>query len=127
MAQKDTKVNIDLAKDTSFLARASKEDSAVMREIAVETKKDSSSMKTVAVLGMLFLPSTLLASLFQAQMVSWDASGRPVANDGFKYFWAVAIPVTFLVVLMWAVATSFPWEKWLTTWQHRSAALPSYA
>jgi len=71
MAQKDTKVNIgmaevniDLAKHTSFLARASKEDSAVMREIAVETKKDSSSMKTVAVLGMLFLPSTLLAVSF---------------------------------------------------------------
>jgi Mg2+ and Co2+ transporter CorA len=71
MAQKDMKVNIsmaevniDLAKDTSFLARASKEDSAVMREIAVETKKDSSSMKTVTVLGMLFLPSTLLAVSF---------------------------------------------------------------
>ena len=71
MAQKDTKVNIsmaevniDLAKDTSFLARASKEDSAVMREIAVETQKDSSSMKTVTVLGMLFLPSTLLAVSF---------------------------------------------------------------
>lgn len=61
MAQKDTKVNIELAKDTSFLARASQEDSAVMRTIAIETKKDSSSMKTIAVLGMLFLPSNLLA------------------------------------------------------------------
>jgi hypothetical protein len=61
MAQKDTKVNIELAKDTSFLARASKEDSAVMRTIAIETQKDSSSMKTIAVLGMLFLPSSLVA------------------------------------------------------------------
>jgi hypothetical protein len=61
MAQKDAKVNIDLAKDASFLARASKEDSAVMRTIAIESKRDSSSMKTIAVLGMLFLPSTLVA------------------------------------------------------------------
>ncbi len=61
MAQKDAKVNIEVAKDTSFLARASKEDSAVMRAIAIETKKDSSSMKTIAVLGMLFLPSSLVA------------------------------------------------------------------
>jgi hypothetical protein len=67
MAQKGTKVNIemarvniDLANDTKILARASKEDNAVMRTIAVETKKDSSSMKTVAVLGMLFLPPTVL-------------------------------------------------------------------
>jgi hypothetical protein len=58
MAQKDTKVNIemarvniDLANDTKILARASKEDSAVMRTITVETKKVSSSMKTVVVLG----------------------------------------------------------------------------
>jgi len=65
MAQKCTKVNIemarvniDLANDTKILARASKEDSAVMRTIAVESKKDSSSMKTVAVLGMFFLPPT---------------------------------------------------------------------
>jgi len=61
MAQKDTRVNIDLAKDTSIITRASKEDSAVMRTIAIETKKDSSSMKTIAVLGMLFLPSSLIA------------------------------------------------------------------
>jgi hypothetical protein len=61
MAQKDAKVNIDLAKDTSYLARASKEDSAVMRTIATETKKDGSSMKTIAVLGMLFLPPTFVA------------------------------------------------------------------
>ena len=52
MAQKDTKVNIELAKDTSFLARASKEDSVVMRTIAIETQKDGSSMKTIAVLPM---------------------------------------------------------------------------
>jgi Mg2+ and Co2+ transporter CorA len=68
IAQKDTKVNIemarvniDLANDTKILARASKEDSAVMRTITVETNKVSSSMKTVVVLGMLFLPPTLLA------------------------------------------------------------------
>jgi hypothetical protein len=61
MAQKDAKANIDIAKDTSFLARASKEDSAVMRTIAIEAKNDGSSIKTIAVLGMLFLPSTLIA------------------------------------------------------------------
>jgi hypothetical protein len=61
MAQKDAKVNIEVAKDTSFLARASREDGAVMRTIAIETKKDGSSMKTIAILGMLFLPSTLVA------------------------------------------------------------------
>ena len=61
MAQNEFTLNFKVAKDTSFLARASKEDNAVMRTIATETKKDGSSMKTIAVLGMLFLPSTFVA------------------------------------------------------------------
>jgi len=44
-----------------MVARASKDDSAVRRGIAVETKRDSSPMKTIAVLGMFFLPGTFVA------------------------------------------------------------------
>jgi hypothetical protein len=61
MAQKDTKLNIQLAESSAAIARASKEDSAVMRTIAIESKKDSTAMKTIAVLGMLFLPGTFVA------------------------------------------------------------------
>jgi hypothetical protein len=61
MAQKDIKLNIKLAESSAFLAKASKEDSAVMRTIAIESKKDSSSMKTIAILGMFFLPGTFVA------------------------------------------------------------------
>jgi hypothetical protein len=61
MAQKDAKVNIQLAESSAYLARLSKEDSEVMRAIAVESKKDSSAMKTIAILTMLFLPGTFIA------------------------------------------------------------------
>jgi hypothetical protein len=47
MAQKDAKVNIQLATTSTLIAR--------------ETKKDGSSMKTIAVLTMCFLPGTFLA------------------------------------------------------------------
>jgi len=61
MAQRDAKVNIELAKSSAILAKASKEDSAVMRTIAIESKKDSSAMKTIAILAMFFLPGTFVA------------------------------------------------------------------
>jgi hypothetical protein len=64
MAQNNTKLTIHLADDTSLIARASKEDHAVLRTIAikaVEAKKDGSSMKAIAILGMLFLPPTFVA------------------------------------------------------------------
>ena len=61
MAQKDAKVNIELAASSATLARASKEDSAIMKTIAIESKKHSSAMKTIAILGMGFLPGTYVA------------------------------------------------------------------
>jgi len=47
MAQKDSKVNIGLAETTTIIAK--------------ESKKDSSAMKAIAILTMLFLPGTFLA------------------------------------------------------------------
>lgn len=47
MAQKDSKVNIQLAETST--------------SIAIETKKDSSAMKTIAGLTMFFLPGTFTA------------------------------------------------------------------
>jgi hypothetical protein len=47
MTQKDSKVNIELGEMTALIAR--------------ETKKDSSAMKTIALLTMCFLPGTFLA------------------------------------------------------------------
>jgi len=61
MAQKDAKINIALAENSAAMTKASKEDSAAMRAIALETKRDSSAMKTIATLGMLFLPGTFVA------------------------------------------------------------------
>jgi Mg2+ and Co2+ transporter CorA len=61
MAQKDSKVNIALAESSAAIAKASKEDSAVMRIIALESKKDSFAMKKISILGTLFLPGTFIA------------------------------------------------------------------
>jgi hypothetical protein len=50
MAQKDSKINIELAETTTVIAR--------------ESKKDSSAMKAIALLTMCFLPGTFLAVRF---------------------------------------------------------------
>jgi hypothetical protein len=47
MAQKDSKVNLQLAEITTTIAK--------------ESKKDSSAMKAIAVLTMCFLPGTFVA------------------------------------------------------------------
>jgi hypothetical protein len=61
MQQKESRINTQLAQASTVFARASKEDSAVMRTIAIESKKDSTAMKIVAILDMVFLPGTFVA------------------------------------------------------------------
>lgn len=68
MAKNDFDRNITIAEQSKLtaersqiIARLTKNDSAVMRDIAAASKQDSSSMKALAVLTMVFLPFTFLA------------------------------------------------------------------
>jgi hypothetical protein len=44
---------------------------------------------------------------------NWDGDGAPVIKSGFKYYWAVTIPLTILVLTAWALGMALPWKKWL--------------
>ncbi|CZR68946.1 uncharacterized protein PAC_18847 [Phialocephala subalpina] len=114
MAQKDSRINIQHSESSAILARASKEDSQVMRTIAIESKKDSSAMKTIAILTMLFLPGTFLAAIFAMPFFNWGVDGESVVKSEFRIYWAFAIPLTVMVVLIWAVAVMLPWKRWLS-------------
>jgi hypothetical protein len=37
-------------------------------------------------------------------LVDWSQN-TPVVNPGFRYYWAVAIPLTLVVLLLWTVLT----------------------
>lgn len=111
MAQKDSKVNISLAETSATIAQ--------------ESKKDSSSMKAIAVLTMCFLPGTFLATIFAMPLFNWDGNGLPVIKDGFRYYWAIAIPLTVLVLAMWAIAMLLPWRMWLRKMRKRAGDFES--
>ena len=44
---------------------------------------------------------------------NWEGSGAPILGAGFKYYWAVTIPLTILVLTTWALGMFLPWKKWL--------------
>lgn len=88
MAQRDNLTNISLANDSKRIAAAS--------------KRDSTAMKTISILTMLFLPGTYIAALFAIPVFNWDADpGTSVVNYRFWYYWATTVPLTALVLLSW--------------------------
>ncbi|KAM7217122.1 hypothetical protein V8F06_007521 [Rhypophila decipiens] len=71
--------------------------------LAKSAKKDSSSMKVIAVMTMTFLPATFLAALFAVPSLKWDA--ETVMQDNFWVFWAFALPATALTFGLWFLLT----------------------
>ncbi|KAI1428194.1 hypothetical protein F5Y12DRAFT_79492 [Xylaria sp. FL1777] len=91
MTQADARININLAKASKELAEAA--------------KKDGSSMKSIAIMTMLFLPGTYFAALWAVPSLQW---GQPdVIQSDFWLYWAFTVPSTLLIFVVW-----FGLHKW---------------
>ncbi|CAL8582387.1 hypothetical protein XPA_008053 [Xanthoria parietina] len=68
-------------------------------------KADSQSMKVIATVTMFFLPAATIGSICGSQFFNFNSdSHRIMMSVDFKFFWAVTIPLTFLVFgvyLLW--------------------------
>ena len=94
ISQADNMRNIELAKDS--------------RSLAVASKRDSSAMKTVAVLTTVFLPGTFISTFVSMPLLSWDAtSWTEVPTTHFWVYWAVTIPLTLLTLYAW-----YAWQRY---------------
>ncbi|KAI1427399.1 hypothetical protein F5Y12DRAFT_783300 [Xylaria sp. FL1777] len=73
--------------------------------IAVESKKDSSHMRYISFLGMIFLPGTFFATLFSMGFFNWipDQSGQKVSP------W---VAVYFVVTIFSTIATVWRFKEW---------------
>ncbi len=85
MTHEDANINIEVANAS--------------RDLAEAAKRDASSMKTVAVLTMAFLPATFFAALFSMPSMSWDDP------DKLGLYFAFTLPVTLVIFGIWAGVT----------------------
>ncbi|KAF7509919.1 hypothetical protein GJ744_007233 [Endocarpon pusillum] len=96
---------------------------------AEEARRDSASLKTVAVVTLVFLPGTFVAAIFSMSMFQWipgdnnsgsDSSGSSntgpqdnkdnsrIVSKWFWIYWAVTVPLTLIIVISWVI-----WYKWM--------------
>lgn len=70
------------------------------REIAASTLKDSFAMKTLAALNMLFLPTSLIAGVFSADILT-PAESSSERNRYIRFFIGLSIGLTALTIAIW--------------------------
>nr|KMM70685.1 hypothetical protein CPAG_06996 [Coccidioides posadasii RMSCC 3488] len=86
-------INNLLRRSKSNHERLKSEISAAYNMIVMQ---DSSAMKSIAFLTMLFLPATFVAAVFSTTFFEFDERGWKISNSMWIY-WAVTIPATILV------------------------------
>lgn len=70
-------------------------------EIARDTRRDSSSMKAIAILTMIFLPASSVSSFFGMGFFSNDGSNELQVAHQWWMFIVVTLPVTAIVIAIW--------------------------
>lgn len=84
------------------------EDNNLNARMAVASSRDSSSMKALAVITAVFLPGEFMSSLFGMGLFDWQSDGSsgdddndPVVGYDFWVYWAITIPLTILILVLW--------------------------
>lgn len=85
-------------------------DSRSAVQISTNTATDSAAMKTISVLGLVFLPGTFICAIFSTTFFNFTPAfqspdGHPhwTMSSSFWVYWAVAIPVTLITIVCWFV------------------------
>jgi hypothetical protein len=84
---RESKLNLQIAKEQKHLAHA--------------TKRDGTAMKTLSLLGALFLPGTYLASVFSMTFFNFQQGADPSVSQNLWIYFAIAIPITAVIVGGW--------------------------
>ncbi|KAK4497465.1 hypothetical protein PRZ48_011916 [Zasmidium cellare] len=84
----------------------------ISAQIAHAAQVDSRAMRTISILGLVFLPGTFISAIFSMSFFNFnpgsqDQPARWAVSDKFWLYWIVAIPVTALTVVVW-----WTWQKW---------------
>lgn len=106
MIQRDNQLNLTIAEHSRRLNKVNTEIATSSAKIAEESRRDSASMKTIAVLTLLFLPATSVASIFSMSMFNFNngPSGQVVSSPQYLWlYFAITIPLTIAILVGWLV------------------------
>ncbi|KAI1264416.1 hypothetical protein F5Y18DRAFT_428042 [Xylariaceae sp. FL1019] len=78
-------------------------DAGVSRDIGQAAKEDSSTMKTLTFIGVLFLPATFISAIFSTSFFKFGDNGEWSVSDKFWVYWATAVPITTVTILLWVL------------------------
>ncbi|KAI0481436.1 hypothetical protein F4859DRAFT_419704 [Xylaria cf. heliscus] len=87
ITQKESKLNLEMA--------------AQQRRLAHASKRDSTAMKTLSLLGAIFLPGTFLSSVFSMTFFNFKVAENSEVSQELWIYFVITIPLTLAIVGAW--------------------------
>ncbi|KAL6881338.1 hypothetical protein J3F83DRAFT_50446 [Trichoderma novae-zelandiae] len=109
---------------TNLRHRAESNSARIQTEMALTyndaARVDSSAMRAISLVGLLFLPAAFVAAIFSTSFFNFDApTGVWRLSGQFWIYWAVSVPLTALTVVSWfwgawCLDRVWPgWRRWV--------------
>ncbi|KIX95065.1 uncharacterized protein Z520_09375 [Fonsecaea multimorphosa CBS 102226] len=122
IGQKDNKLNIETAATSQriaeiglFHSNAMKDMAEDSRNVAILTRKDSTDMRIIAVVTLLFLPGTFMATLFSSGFFNFlPGQSNQVVSKWIWLYFALTGGCTFVVFLAWYLSSKRQNKEMLT-------------
>ncbi|KAF2797930.1 hypothetical protein K505DRAFT_126262 [Melanomma pulvis-pyrius CBS 109.77] len=80
-------------------------ENTIMREIAEKNSRDSSSMRVLTIITMIYLPCTIVSNFYSTQFVKQNdllSGGTQLEYTQNSWlFFAISVPLTVLTILVW--------------------------
>ncbi|KAF2441712.1 hypothetical protein P171DRAFT_446551 [Karstenula rhodostoma CBS 690.94] len=87
------------------LVEQSQEETALMRELAEKNSRDSSSMRILTIITMIYLPCTIVSNFFSTQFVKQIDTPSGDTKLGYAQnawlFFAISVPLTLATIGVW--------------------------
>ncbi|OAL48748.1 hypothetical protein IQ07DRAFT_85531 [Pyrenochaeta sp. DS3sAY3a] len=87
------------------LERQGQDENLIMRQLAEKSSRDSSSMRILTIITMIYLPCTIVSNFYSTQFV--NSRELETGDTRLEYatnawlFFAISVPLTFLTILIW--------------------------
>lgn len=112
IAQRDNALSIQMAEASLRIAQATRANNLAMKLIAEDSKavalaslRKDVSMRTIAVVTMLFLPATFVATLFSASFFNFQASDGPIVSRWIWLYVLLTAVMTVAIQGLWFLNT----------------------
>ncbi|KAK7416637.1 hypothetical protein QQX98_005108 [Neonectria punicea] len=95
--------------------------------IALDSKQESAQMRSIALLTMIYLPVSAVASIFSMTIFDWSPKSGAIVSKYIWVFIVVSLALTVITVLIWYFATHKKKRKEPSTFEEqgmRKSELP---